>query len=77
LPCAESAVSLTFFVLLYCLLSALVAVAWRSLKLLRATEQSLAGLLFALRILPLDGFRRHYIRLCRAIVSVAGTPFDY
>ena len=47
------AVSLTFFVLLYCLLSALVAVAWRSLKLLRATEQSLAGLLFALRILPL------------------------
>src|SRR6202047_454829 len=47
------AVSLTFFVLLYCLLSALVAVAWRSLRLLRATEQSLAGLLFALRILPL------------------------
>jgi len=47
------AVSLTFFVLLYCLLSALVAVAWRSLKLLHATEQSLAGLLFALRVLPL------------------------
>ena len=47
------AVSLTFFVLFYCLLSALVAVAWRSLKLLRATEQSLAGLLFALRVLPL------------------------
>lgn len=47
------AVSLTFFVLLYCLLSALVAVAWRSLKLLRAKEQSLAGLLFALRVLPL------------------------
>jgi Zn-dependent protease with chaperone function len=47
------AVSLTFFVLLYCLLSALVAVAWRSLKLLRTTERSLAGLLFALRVLPL------------------------
>ncbi len=47
------AVSLTFFVLLYALLSALVAVAWRSLKLLHATEQSLAGLLFALRVLPL------------------------
>jgi Zn-dependent protease with chaperone function len=47
------AVSLTFFVLLYCLLSALVAVAWRSLNLLHATEQSLASLLFALRVLPL------------------------
>jgi Zn-dependent protease with chaperone function len=47
------AVSLTFFVLLYCLLSALVAVAWRSLKWLHATEPSLAGLLFSLRVLPL------------------------
>ena len=47
------AVSFTFFVLIYCLLSALVAVAWRSLKLLEATEQSLAALLFALRVLPL------------------------
>src|ERR1700676_1725499 len=47
------AVSLTFFVLLYCLLSALVAVAWRWLKVLHATEQSLASLLFALRVLPL------------------------
>jgi Zn-dependent protease with chaperone function len=47
------AVSLTFFVLLYCLLSALVAVAWRALKLLHVTEQSLAGLLFGLRVLPL------------------------
>src|SRR5260370_17854018 len=47
------AVSLTFFVLLYCLLSALVAVAWRSLKLLRGTEQGLAGVLFRLRVLPL------------------------
>jgi len=47
------AVSLTFFVLFYCLLSALVVVAWRSLKLLRATGKTLAALLFALRILPL------------------------
>ena len=47
------AVSLAFFVLLYCLLSALVAFVWRSLKLLHATEKSLAGLLFALRVLPL------------------------
>src|ERR1700674_2201216 len=47
------AVSHAFFVLLYCLLSALVAVAWRSLTLLRAKERSLAGLLFALRVLPL------------------------
>jgi Zn-dependent protease with chaperone function len=46
------AVSLTFFVLLYGLLSALVAVAWRLLKWLHATEQSLAGLLFALRVFP-------------------------
>jgi Zn-dependent protease with chaperone function len=47
------AVSLTFFVLLYCLLSVLVAVAWRWLKVLHATEQSLASLLFTLRVLPL------------------------
>jgi len=47
------AVSLTFFVLVYCLLSALVAVAWRSLKWLHASEPSLAGLLFALRVLPM------------------------
>jgi hypothetical protein len=47
------AVSLTFFVLFYCLLSALVAIVWRSLKVLHATEQSLAALLFALRIFPL------------------------
>lgn len=47
------AVSLTFFVLLYCLLSALVAVAWRALQLLHAKEKSQAGLLFALRVLPL------------------------
>jgi hypothetical protein len=47
------AVSLTFFVVLYCLLSLLVAVAWRSLKLLHTkSERSLANLLFGLRILP-------------------------
>ena len=47
------AVSLTFFVLVYCLLSALVAVAWRSLRWLHARGKRLAGLLFALRVLPL------------------------
>jgi hypothetical protein len=47
------AVSLTFFVLLYCLMSALVAVAWRALRVLRVTLHSLATLLFALRVLPL------------------------
>ncbi len=47
------AVSLTFFVLVYCLLSALVAVGWRSLKLLHATERRLTDLFFALRVLPL------------------------
>jgi Zn-dependent protease with chaperone function len=47
------AVSLTFFVLLYCFLSALVAVSWRWLKWLHATEQSVADLLFLLRVLPL------------------------
>ncbi|MGB9233811.1 MAG: hypothetical protein WCC04_05305 [Terriglobales bacterium] len=47
------AVSLTFFVLLYCLLSALVAIAWRSLRRLHAAEQSVADLFFLLRVLPL------------------------
>lgn len=47
------AVSLTFFVLLYCLLSALAVVSWRWLRLLHAAEQSVADLLFALRVLPL------------------------
>jgi Zn-dependent protease with chaperone function len=47
------AISLTFFVVLYCLLSLLVAVAWRSLKLMHPkSERSLANLLFGLRILP-------------------------
>ena len=47
------AVSLTFFVLSYCLVSAFVAVVWRSLHLLRIREKSLADLLFLLRVLPL------------------------
>jgi len=47
------AVSLTFFVLIYCFLSALVAVCWRWLRFPRAAEQSVADLLFALRVLPL------------------------
>ncbi len=47
------AVSLAFFVLLYCLLSTLVAVAWRSVKWLHAAERSLATLLFAVRVLPM------------------------
>jgi len=47
------AVSLTFFVLIYCLLSAVVAIAWRSLKLLHATERRLTDLFFAVRVLPL------------------------
>ncbi len=47
------AVSLTFFVLLYSLLSAIVAIAWRLLKWVNTTEQKRADLLFALRVLPL------------------------
>jgi hypothetical protein len=47
------AVSLTFFVLLYSFLSAIVALAWRSLKWLHTTERNLADLLFAVRVLPL------------------------
>jgi hypothetical protein len=46
-------VSLTCFVLLYCLGSALVAIVWRPLKLLHVAQQSVAALLFELRILPL------------------------
>jgi Zn-dependent protease with chaperone function len=47
------AVSLTFFVLIYCFLSALVAASWRWLKFPSAAEQSVADLLFVLRVLPL------------------------
>src|ERR1700729_4090852 len=46
------AVSLTFFVLFYGLLSALVAMGWRALRLLRATDRTLVTLLFALRVFP-------------------------
>jgi hypothetical protein len=56
-------VSLTFFVVIYCLLSLLVAVAWRALSwrafpsrsmLLRTrSERNLANMLFGLRILPM------------------------
>ena len=49
----EIAVSLTFFVLLYCSISAFVAVMWRSLQFLRLREKSVADLLFALRVIPL------------------------
>jgi Zn-dependent protease with chaperone function len=47
------AVSLTSFVLLYCLLSAMVTVAWHPLKRLRVAQESVAALLFGLHILPL------------------------
>ena len=47
------AVSLTFFALFYCLLSALVSVSWRGLRWLRANEQSRSDLLFLLRVFPL------------------------
>ncbi len=47
------AVSLTFFVLIYCFLSVVVAASWRSLKWRRAAEQTVADLLFALRVVPL------------------------
>ena len=49
----EIAVSLTFFILFYGLLSTLVAVAWRSLKSLQASARSLAALLFVLRVFPM------------------------
>jgi Zn-dependent protease with chaperone function len=49
----EIAVSLTFFVLLYSLVSALVALGWRALSFLRAANKSMETLLFASRILPL------------------------
>jgi Zn-dependent protease with chaperone function len=47
------AVSLTFFVLIYCLLSMLVATGWRGLRFLHIGENSLAGLLCGLRVLPI------------------------
>jgi beta-lactamase regulating signal transducer with metallopeptidase domain len=47
------AVSLNCFVLLYALLSALIAAAWRPLKPSRVAQRSVAAILFALRTLPL------------------------
>lgn len=47
------AVSLAFFVLLYCVLSVLVAFGWRSLRALNVQARTLATLLFAVRIFPL------------------------
>jgi hypothetical protein len=47
------AVSLTCFVLLYGLVSALVASVWRALKPSDVAQRSVAALLFGLRILPL------------------------
>jgi hypothetical protein len=49
----ESAVSLTFFVLIYCLFSTLVAILWRPLKPADVAQRSVARLLFGLRILPI------------------------
>jgi Zn-dependent protease with chaperone function len=47
------AVSLTFFVLIYSLLSGMVAIFWRSLRLFRVSARRLSTLLLALRIAPL------------------------
>ncbi len=47
------AVSLDWFLLLYCLLSMLVETVWRSLRPLHVAHQSVATILFGLRILPL------------------------
>ena len=49
----EVAVSLDCFMLFYCLLSMLVAMAWRPLKPLHVAQRSVAAILFDLRILPL------------------------
>ena len=48
----ETAVSLTFFVLIYCSLSAIVALAWQRLRFLRTSDRSLANLLFGVRVFP-------------------------
>jgi beta-lactamase regulating signal transducer with metallopeptidase domain len=45
--------SLACFVLLYSLLSVLVVIVWRPLRVLHVAQQSVAALLFELRILPL------------------------
>ena len=48
------AVSLTFFVLVYCLLSAMVSISWRWSRWLQASERDLADLLFFWRVFPLS-----------------------
>jgi beta-lactamase regulating signal transducer with metallopeptidase domain len=52
-PLRGIAVSLDCFLLLYCLLSVLVEAVWRPLKPLHVAQQSVAAILFELRILPL------------------------
>jgi len=47
------AVSLDWFLLLYCLLSMLVETIWRPLRPLHVAQQSVASILFGLRIFPL------------------------
>ncbi len=49
----RTAVSLDCFLLLYCLLSLLVEMVWRLLRPLHVAQQSVATILFGLRILPL------------------------
>ncbi len=48
-----TAVSLAFFVLMYCFLSALVSACWRLIRHLKSGEENRAPLLFVLRVLPL------------------------
>jgi len=47
------AVSLDWFLLVYCLLSMLVETVWRSLRPLHVAQRSVATILFALRLFPL------------------------
>lgn len=49
----EIAVALTFFVVVYCLLSAIVSISWRGLRGLRIPNAILANLLFLMRVAPL------------------------
>ncbi len=70
------AVSLTFFVLIYCFLSVVVAVSWRWLRWLRASEQTVADLLFVLRVVPVLASICHHSRFCCAFVSNSGASLD-
>ena len=47
------AVSLDWFLLLYCLLSILIETVWRAVRPLHVAQRSVASILFGLRILPL------------------------